>query len=135
MITPPLWHFSKNSSDFVAGPFPKVQKKKRDFAAQICRGYVYILPIIFISILYNIPKFYEVETTTHCQLELDGMVSFRILKKKNKNKDNHPLSATTRRNVGRASEFRRQNKFSGPGACTFLKLNLSKCLKMQMNLP
>ena len=84
MITPPLWHFSKNSSDFVAGPFPKVQKKKRDFAAQICRGYVYILPIIFISILYNIPKFYEVETTTHCQLELDGTVSFRILKKKKK---------------------------------------------------
>ena len=86
MITPPLWHFSKNSSDFVAGPFPKVQKKKRDFAAQICRGYVYILPIIFISILYNIPKFYEVETTTHCQLELDGTVSFRILKKKKQKK-------------------------------------------------
>ena len=36
---------------------------------------MYILPIIFLSVLYNIPKFYEVETTTHCELLLDGTVS------------------------------------------------------------
>ena len=83
----------------------------KKIAAQICRGYVYILPIIFISILYNIPKFYEVETTTHCQLQLDGTVSFRILKKKTnkKNKDNHPLSATTGRN-GEFQNFEEKNK-------------------------
>jgi len=43
---------------------------------QICRGYVYILPIIFLSVVYNIPKFYEVETTTHCELLLDGTVNY-----------------------------------------------------------
>ena len=120
MITPPLWHFSKNSSDFVAGPFPKVQKKKRDFAAQICRGYVYILPIIFISILYNIPKFYEVETTTHCQLELDGTVSFRISKKKQKKtKTTTHCQLQLDGTLGELQNFEDKTSFPAPGRASF----------------
>ena len=120
MTTPlPFWHFSKNSSDFVAGPFPKVQKKKRDFAAQICRGYVYILPIIFISILYNIPKFYEVETTTHCQLELDGTVSFRILKKKKKTKTTTHCQLQPDGTLGELQNFEDKTSFQAPGRAPF----------------
>ena len=41
----------------------------------MCNGFMYILPIILFSVLYNIPKFYEVATEMRCRVLQDGTVS------------------------------------------------------------